>query len=135
MGCDIHAVFQKKTKDGCWEDVQSLWDQDRCYLLFAWLGDVRNMGGIKSLSSRRGIPGDFIVDCCNYHKTSVKPYPGMCIESDDPFIFIGDHSFSWLSGDEILNTKAPDGLEYFTDEIRRLVKEHGEIRMVFGFDS
>lgn len=24
---------------------------------------------------------------------------------------------------------------YFTDEIKRLVKEHGEVRMIFGFDS
>ena len=25
--------------------------------------------------------------------------------------------------------------KYFTDEIRRLMEIHGEIRMVFGFDS
>jgi len=33
----------------------------------------------------------------------------------------------WLADD--------DGLDYFIDEIRRLKDEHGEVRMMFGFDS
>jgi hypothetical protein len=28
-----------------------------------------------------------------------------------------------------------DGLDYFVDEVRRLKELHGEVRVVFGFDS
>lgn len=90
MGTDIHARFQRKTNTGTWEAVDTNYQEDRHYLLFAWLGDVRNGYGfagipthkpITALSSSRGFPPDFI------------------LEEDD---WLGDHSFSWLSIDEIL---------------------------------
>lgn len=31
--------------------------------------------------------------------------------------------------------ETPDGFDYFVDEVRRLKELHGEVRMVFGFDS
>ena len=189
MGTDIHAVWQKKTDAG-WEDVTSKWDQYRHYMLFAWLGNVRNGYGfagipthnaIHFLSSKRGFPEDFVLDdeIQEFHNGA----------------WMGDHSHSWLSSDEILkaaenlgqtlrtgvvdretfdqwdgesepedycggvfghNIKVSspsdldettthvqvewfdslaDNFQYFLDEVKRLVAEHGELRLVFGFDS
>jgi len=115
-------------------------------------------------------------------------------EDGEPLeIWMGDHSFSWVSGAEVLAAEMPkiqregivslewyktwdkvsapeewcggrsgpnvlvsspesickqttdvhitwaedttETLKYFTDEVRRLVDLHGEIRFVFGFDS
>ena len=180
MGCDIHAVWQAK-KDGKWIDVESTWDQGRHYLLFSWLANVRNGYGfagiptyapIKPITELRGLPNDFEYD-------------------EDRRM--GDHSFSWLTADEILsaqrpgelqqtgvvtkavydawdgktpfeswvghvlggstlvansaaeivpqtthvrvNWKSDDGLDYFVGEVCRLKELHGEVRIVFGFDS
>jgi hypothetical protein len=67
MGTDVHAVWQAKKGDK-WVDIESTWDQNRHYFLFAWLADVRNGFGfagipthdpIKPISERRGLPDDF----------------------------------------------------------------------------
>jgi len=98
MGTDIHGVFQKKTPEG-WEDIPSEYSEDRHYLLFAWLGNVRNGFGfaglktfvqIPSLSDHRGIPDDFVM---NSDSHPVK----------DLNIWMGDHSYSWVTGEEILS--------------------------------
>lgn len=211
MGTDIHAVFQKKT-DGGWEDVKSEYDEGRHYLLFAWLGGVRNgygVAGVRAhtevlpLSCCRGYPGDFQVED-DLHRIPNNSFRGgkakHYTEADgDPkhpdYLrkWMGEHSHSWLSADEILSAKPPkvlragaigvgefmawDGksspssccggvsgpravvsdpseinertthvqvewfvdcgeeFKYFLDEVERLKEEHGEVRMVFGFDS
>lgn len=194
MGTDIHFVAQAK-KDGKWVDVKSEYEEDRHYLLFSWLADVRNGYGfagiptydpIDPISARRGLPDDFDIDG-EYHATTVNDNewsPGMK--------WMGDHGYSWLTGDEILaapppktrrtgvitidqfkkwdGTSAPeewsgvvlgrasvtisnpdeigprtthvriswdstDEVDYFVREIQRLKDEHGEVRVVFGFDS
>jgi len=105
MGTDVHSVFQKKTAEG-WEDIESEYPQDRHYTLFAWIGNVRNGFGfagvpthnrIEPLSDNRGFPDDFkVVD-----------------EDRDPAaeghlsMWMGDHSHSWLSADEILAAEPP----------------------------
>lgn len=125
MGTDIHGIFQAK-RDGRWQDVQSTFNEDRHYFLFAWLADVRNgygFAGIKTheplvpLSEPKGYPEDFEVDDCNQHKIAenalrgerAKWYEDEDANPGDPsylMLWMGDHSHSWLSSDEILN--APD---------------------------
>lgn len=205
MGCDIHAIVQAK-KDGKWVDVESKWKQDRHYFLFSWLADVRNGYGfagvptyapITPISTPRGLPDDFEVSSAMHQVTDPKVMGHRAEyleEGDTPEMYMGDHSHSWLTADEILAAQSPDKvwqtgiverswfdmwdgvngpdswsggisgnsvrvaesptdvtadsthvriwwiksgdtLNYFTDEIRRLRDLHGEVRIVFGFDS
>lgn len=205
MGTDVHAVWQAK-KDGRWVDIESTWDQRRHYFLFAWLADVRNGFGfagvsthdpIQPVAAQRGLPEDF--DGGNEHPTvleAIDPTRREWLEEAEkanPVAWMGDHSHSWLTADEILAAKRPgavrkdgvltreqyekwdkvsepgawsggvmgrdvitsmpseitqrtthvqvswirqdDGLDYFVNEVKRLKELHGEVRLVFGFDS
>ena len=203
MGTDVHGIWQAK-KDGKWVDIESKWDQDRHYFLFAWLADVRNGFGfagvsthdpIKPIAARRGLPPDF--DGGEEHPVHDVAVMGRRAEyieeGEPPVMWLGDHSHSWLTADEILAAERPssvrkygvltleqynawdkvsqpeawcggvmgpnlhtslpseigpetthvqvswirtdDGLDYFVDEVRRLKELHGEVRLVFGFDS
>jgi len=215
MGCDIHAIFQAK-RNGVWEDISSDYNQDRHYQLFAVLAGVRNGTGfagslygdqVTPISNPRGLPADFPVqDNCHVVVSveCLRPWKQWWIREHPPEdqedllnVWMGDHSFSWLTADEMLAyhnetvthygvitrdqyevwdrtepttysggivgkgvltvTEAeyhaqngPEGcthvqvswlsdlndeLGYFFDEIRRLKELHGEVRMVFGFDS
>lgn len=207
MGCDIHAVFQAKTPEG-WKDVPSTWDQDRHYFLFSWLAGVRNGHGfagvptytpVKPIAEPRGLPEDFDHDDTDHPTTLDAICPRRAEYMDDeekakPCVWMGDHSHSWLTLDEILSTPTPDrvwrtgivpraffdawdghtppeewsggisgggvvvaespleveertthvriywlqpgdSLAYFTDEVKRIKAEHGDARLVFGFDS
>jgi hypothetical protein len=97
MGTDIHGVFQAR-KDDEWIDVPSDYEQDRDYLLFAWLGNVRNGFGfagckthtpITPLSDCRGLPEDFQM------------------EGEPLEIWMGYHSHSHVLGEEIVNATLP----------------------------
>lgn len=205
MGTDVHGLWQAK-KDGRWQEIESKWDQDRHYFLFAWLADVRNGYGfagipthdpIKPIASPRGYPEDFKVEDDYYAVASpeaIDPRRREWLEPDEePSVWLGDHSHSWLTAEEILAAERPgavrkdgvltieqyakwdkesqpeswcggvmgpsyvtsmpaeitpatthvqvswirqdDGLQYFVDEVRRLKDLHGEVRLVFGFDS
>jgi hypothetical protein len=203
----VHAVWQAK-KDGKWSDVPSNWEQERHYFLFSWLAGVRNGYGfagvktyapVKPIAERRGLPDDFEIDG-DEHPTvleAIDPRRAKWIEDEEkanPKAWMGDHSHSWLTADEILSAPRPekvwrtgvtsieifnewDGcsrpkevsggiagpsirvatspvdvtedsthvqvywleleptLDYFVDEVKRLKTEHGEVRIVFGFDS
>jgi len=207
MGTDIHAVVQAK-KNGKWVDVPSNWEQSRHYFLFAWLADVRNGRGfagvpthtaITPIAEPRGLPEDFAVveddhattldAICEWRKKYMDEG-----EKSHPHVWMGNHSHSWLTADEILAAPQPDGvlrtgivdrdfydkwdgksepeswcggisgssvvvaespsevtpktthvriewimpggeLNYFIEEVRRLKALHGEVRLVFGFDS
>lgn len=115
MGTDIHGVWQKKTDAG-WEDIASTYEQDRHYLLFAWLGNVRNGFGfagvpthtpITPLSDCRGLPEDFLLNDEEAHPIAsleaMDPRRQGWHEADEPLeIRMGYHSFSWVSGAEVL---------------------------------
>lgn len=199
MGCDIHAVFQAKRPDGYWDAIESEYDERRHYLLFAWLADVRNGYGfagvptheaVTPIASARGFPEKFWVESEAYEpQYDFGPKPNGYSLSK----WMGDHSHSWLTADEILAAPRPnvmrtgivprkfletwdgksspeefsggisgpgisvaqsvatmrpgdthiriewrmpvDELDYFINEVRRLKEKHGEVRMVFGFDS
>src|SRR4051812_46429845 len=98
MGCDIHAVFQAK-RGAQWDDVDSTFEEDRHYFLFSWLAGVRNgygFAGVQTytpvipLAEPRGLPRDFDVRG-DEHRGK----------------WMGDHSHSWLTADEILAAKPP----------------------------
>lgn len=110
MGTDIHYVFQAKAKDIArvtqsqtpvtdpeeWIDIDTKYEGNRHYLLFAVLADVRNGFGFAGsyrheplrpiLEERRGLPDDFGNDYDFYRDQ-----------------WMGDHSYNWLLGSEMLN--------------------------------
>jgi len=90
MGCDIHGVFQRfDPETEKWVEIPSEYGQDRDYQLFSVLAGVRNyhLEPIEPISRPRGLPEDFDWDDSEYPTRSV---------------WLGDHSHSWLSGEEML---------------------------------
>lgn len=133
MGTDIHGIFQKKVvtpeaPNGVWEDILTTYDEGRHYLLFAWLGNVRNGFGfagvptheaIVPLSDGRGYPEDFQVDADDNHRIAANEFRGPCraeyytdedldVSNVDRLqMWMGDHSYSWVSGTEVLEATLP----------------------------
>jgi hypothetical protein len=144
MGCDIHTRAEKRV-DGVWTTIPKLrpfhWRQ---YGMFGFLADVRNYSAVTPIAPSRGLPDDVILD-------------------DDNEYELGEHSFSWLSVQELLDfdydqkmedrrvtrqvggcTAEPGGGRTMTyreflgpDFFRDLkkLKQAGAERVVFGFDS
>lgn len=109
MGTDIHGVFQA-FDNGQWRDVESNYDQDRHYQLFAVLAGVRNGYGsagvptgepVTPIAQPRGLPADFAM-----HGDS---HPIAELAHMDPSRrkWMGDHSHSWLTGEEMLAWRPP----------------------------
>lgn len=84
MGADIHGVLQESYDGKSWTTISEIED-DRNYALFAALADVRNYTGVTPISQPRGLPDDFVID-----------------DEDHFGIWMGDHSYSWLSIDELV---------------------------------
>jgi hypothetical protein len=121
MGTDIHGVFQRRTSVG-WEDVPSLFQRNRHYQLFAVLAGVRNgrgFAGIRTgdpvvpISQPRGLPADFALidddlDDPRHPMTKpawdADPHSKYYEPGEDGYgeMWMGDHSHSWLTADEIL---------------------------------
>ncbi len=86
MGCDIHLSYQRCVA-GRWYDVPvpngdyGLPLNYHSYGLFGFLADVRNYSRVPPIAEPRGLPIDFTV-------------------REDTYV--GDHSFSWLSINELL---------------------------------
>lgn len=145
MGCDIHGVFQKRDAGtGEWRDVSSTYEQWRQYGLFGVLAGVRHYPTppLVPIAEQRGYPPGFMLLDDDEH-------PVESLDAVDPrrrawgetelVVWMGDHSHSWLSGEEILEwaarfTQFAENYDFFA-EVRRLQEEHGEVRFVFGFDS
>lgn len=141
MGCDIHAVFQAK-RGGAWVDVPSSFEENRHYMLFAWLANVRNGYGFAGvlthdpllpISDPRGLPSDFEVggEYGEDHPTTEEVI-AMSWRSDwrEPneaaYIWMGDHSHSWLTADEILDSKVPRVLRAGVIPIEAFMEWDGE---------
>ena len=82
MGCDIHSRGERKV-DGKWKLILGPEPfGDRNYSVFAFLAGVRNYSEVPPISEPRGLPDD--------------------IDDDGDGDYFGDHSYSWLSLDELL---------------------------------
>lgn len=115
MGTDIHGVMQKKVA-GRWEDIPSKYDENRHYQLFAVLADVRNGYGfarcptgeeVRPIAQPRGLPEDFAVEN-DYHPIATLEIMSegrqKYHEEVEPLeVWMGDHSYSWLTGQEMLD--------------------------------
>lgn len=122
MGTDIHGVFQRY--DGSrWLDIQTEYGFDRHYQLFAVLADVRNGFGfaghitgqkVEPISAPRGYPKDFDVDN-DRHPTS--------LPSDEGFSWMGEHSFSWLTAEEMMEWYSKAGEVYKVGVLDRRIYE------------
>jgi len=83
MGCDIHSQAEKRV-NGKWTRIDGFEPFDwRSYGMYAFLAGVRNYSAVKPIAEPRGLPED-----ADYR------------EDDDHWL--GEHSFSWLSLDELL---------------------------------
>lgn len=134
MGADIHGVLQERYLGSSWTTIATIED-DRNYALFAALADVRNYGGITPISEPRGLPEDFEIDG-EEHRMS---YTG-------DKVWMGEHSYSWLSINELLKWHGWDQedlrvpAETFLAwlkwaELKTSWSDKVEARIVFGFDS
>lgn len=90
MGCDIHTRAQKRNGDK-WEDLPFEPFDWRSYGMFGFLADVRNYSAVPPIAQPRGLPPDI-----------VRSNPNFYGEHDDDYNGFGDHSFSWLSVEELL---------------------------------
>jgi hypothetical protein len=97
MGTDIHGLVQQR-RNGVWVDCPISAYDNRDYLVFAILANVRNGYGfagcyrhepIKPIQNGRGLPSDLELDATGSH-----------IRSDD--MWMGDHSYGWVSLREML---------------------------------
>jgi hypothetical protein len=137
MGSDIHGVFQRKSAEGDWRDVPSTFEENRHYLLFAWLGDVRNGFGcagipthtaVEPLSSQRGYPEDFVVmgDKHPTTKEDLNECDQEYFDPKDPYKWMGDHSHSWVSAKEVLEATPPKILRTGVIPLAEFKKWDGE---------
>lgn len=116
MGCDIHSVAidanGKPVNGGQWANGKAAnpeWGYGdgepfgwRNYGVFGFLANVRNYSGVTPISEPRGLPADF------------DRYPYEVGEDN----WIGNHSFSWLSVDEL------EAFNYDAVMVDRRVTEH-----------
>ena len=146
IGADIHGVLQHKEK-GRWQTKEIL-DFDRNYELFGILAGVRSSR--KPIAPQRGLPKDFsiIIQKTYYHippdtfKYEKDPYGIVGELKSEPGIYMGDHSHTWLTLDEIQKynwTKAVEREDVWVPEkLKDLIffsRNLKNWRVVLGFDS
>lgn len=122
MGAEMRYAFQKKTPEG-WKTVSDNLEGDRSYQLFGWLGlSRRNVYEVTPISELRDLPDDLIDE-----------------DEDHIEINFGEHSYSWLSAEEILEAPSPaepsEVTLSFIAETARLQQLYGKVRVVFGFEG
>jgi hypothetical protein len=87
MGCDIHSRAERRV-DGKWEVIPGLAPFDwRSYGMYGFLANVRNYSDVPPIAEARGLPKD---------------YPKTAHSDEDNYDGLGDHSYSWLSVEELL---------------------------------
>lgn len=110
MGCDIHSIAQVK-KDGKWvTKIPRVADDNRDYNSFAILANVRNGYGVAAVTTGegwtpiaqpRGLPND--IELIEESVESPVWYWDFDEKKEEPetTVWLGDHSHSWLTLDEI----------------------------------
>jgi len=125
MGHDIHGVFQRYDKaTSQWHDVSSSYDQGRDYQLFAILAGVRKERfistqtgyAVEPIAEPRGLPDDFKIVGNTHFVATIEHIDQrrreFLKEDEELKIWMGEHSYSWLTGDEMLDWfKEPHGHE------------------------
>jgi hypothetical protein len=136
MGTDIHIVAEY-FQDGRWHLADKELTEDRNYRAFAVLADVRNGYGFAGfdtgdelvpISSPRGLPDNMSLEL---RAMVEKNETDDGVEEDDTAagIWLGDHSFSWVTLQELLayDLDAPITVRgYVSDETARRYRETGE---------
>ena len=126
MGTDIHGILQGRNDvDHSWHTLDVMEDS-RNYRLFAMLANVRNGFGFAGvpthtpyvpISEPRGLPGDLEVGP-NF-EVSLGPFIGSLYLGHPTTHWLGDHSHSWLTVDEILSHPHWDTPVFCTGVISR----------------
>lgn len=144
MGCDIHGRVQVKRWNDKWVDVGEIPD-DRNYALFGALAQVRKYD-VRPIDTARGLPEDVHMEG-DYLMVELEEFSQDegCAKLQ---YWMGDHSYSWLSLDEILQWDGWDQQGYVDITLRDacagfiafcayLKIRYGKepVRFVFGFDS
>ncbi len=89
MGCDIFSQAEKRV-GGTWQRIEGFLPFDRRdYGLFGFLAGVRNYSAVPPIAPPRGLPAD-----ADYEEPD---------DDTDDEDYLGEHSFSWLSVDELAN--------------------------------
>lgn len=176
MGTDIH-MFMEVKRQGQWQLVQPEWATkpfgdsnwgayspylDRNYLLFQILADVRSAWSLEPIAPPRGLPPDMSNEL---QLVAMASGDNAYLPLEDEELrsavfdhyggYLGDHSYSWLSLDELLaydwKAKVTAGgqtvavsshVATFT-RVMGMIKKladrenlaYDQVRLVFGFDS
>lgn len=129
MGCDIHPVIEIKSKyDDEWKLAACRGvPQYRSYSAFALLAGVR---GGDPVIPPRGLPEDL----SNETKLLM----------DQKGLYLGDHSFSWLTLEELDRDDFSEDDCWLIFDLAKLMRtlmenyygtDENGVRVVFGFDS
>ena len=122
MGTDIHAAFQAKI-DGIWTEIDvSYWDRDRDYILFEWLGDPRQ-------TAKEGVGFD-VEDLAAWDEIEG-------FEFNNAETRNATHSYGMITPEIVKKKKdfMPQSLNWFCFMMSLLKRQHGEVRMFYGYDN
>jgi hypothetical protein len=130
MGCDIHMLVQHKPHEHWYTIMEMRFPPGRDYLLFAIMAGVRGDESL-AIALPRGIPDDARID----------------LNDEFDRYYLGDHSYSWLSFDELLEVQKRYAAEAKKhgqawcesntdlDAVIDFMRHYKNTRLIFGFDS
>lgn len=109
MGTDIHSFFQKY-ENNQWIDITTSYDERRDYYLFSVLANQRKHSNLVAqvIAEPKGFPEGIQLDDDHYYTTKNidlwRCKIDIVFSEPDEYLrfWMGDHSYSWLSDDEML---------------------------------